>query len=154
MKIPISYFDPLSKIGRKSITNKSACSEFRCLHVCYLLFRLIWEITKRCQLTSEYGFCWQGAVPLTLQWATDVVLIQAFDDTNLCVIHARRVTILLKDMYLVKWLQRWEAQDLAEGCTDIPYGVYTKKYTRGFEVRRKRAESLRKDLAKREKQKK
>ena len=154
MKIPISYFDPLSEIGRKLISNKSACSKFRCLHVYYLLFRLVWEITRRCQLTSEHGYRWQGAALLALQWAAEGFLIQAFDDTNLCAIHAWRVTILLKDMYLVKRLQRWEAQDLTEGCTDIPYGVYAKKYTRGFEARRKRAESLRKDLAKREKQKK
>ena len=62
--------------------------------------------------------------------------------------------ILPKDMYLVQRLQRWEAQDLADGCTDIPYRVYDKKYIRGFEVRRKRAELLRKDLAKKEKAKK
>ena len=154
MKISISYFDPLSKIGRKSISNKSACSKFRCLHVCYLLFRLVGEITKRCQLTSEYGYRWQGAALLTLQWATEGFLIQTFDDTNLCAIHTRRVMILLKDMFLVKRLQRWEAQDLAEGCTDILYRVYDKKYTHGFEVRQKRAELLRKDLAKREKAKK
>ena len=154
MKIPISYFDPLSEIGRKSISNKSACSEFRCLHVCYLLFRLVREITRRCQLTSEHGYHWQGAALLALQWAAEGFLIQAFDNTNLCAIHARRVTILPKDMYLVKQLQRWEAQDLTESCTDIPYGVYTKKYTHGFKARQKRAESLRKDLAKREKQKK
>ena len=154
MKKASSYFDPLSEIGRKSISNKSAYSEFRCLHVCYLLFRLVREITKRCQLSSDHGYRWQGAALLALQWATEGFLIQAFDDTNLCAIHARRVTIQPKDMFLVKRLQRWEAQDLAEGCVDIPYGVYAKKYTRGFEARRKKAEALRKDLAKREKQRK
>ena len=119
-----------------------------------LLFRLVREITKRCQISSEHGYRWQGAALLTLQWAAEAFLIQAFDDTNLCAIHARRVMIQPKDMFLVKRLQRWEAQDLTEGCTDIPYGVYAKSYTRGFKVRQKRAEVLRKDLAKGEKQKK
>jgi len=39
-----------------------------------------------------------------LRWAADAHLIVMFENTNLCAIHAKRVTIMLKDMHLARKL--------------------------------------------------
>ena len=43
----------------------------------------------------------QSAAILALQEATESYLVSLFEDTNLCAIHAKRVTIMPKDMQLV-----------------------------------------------------
>ena len=42
----------------------------------------------------------QGSAILALQEATEAYLVGLFEDTNLCAIHAKRVTIMPKDMQL------------------------------------------------------
>ncbi|PIA61326.1 hypothetical protein AQUCO_00300696v1 [Aquilegia coerulea] len=44
----------------------------------------------------------QSHAVLALQEATEAYLVGLFEDTNLCAIHAKRVTILSKDMQLAK----------------------------------------------------
>ena len=39
---------------------------------------------------------------MALQEATEAYLIQLLEDSNLCAIHAKRVTILPKDMHLAR----------------------------------------------------
>ena len=41
-----------------------------------------------------------SALTLVLQEASDSYLVRLFEDTNLCAIHAKRVTIMPKDMQL------------------------------------------------------
>lgn len=43
---------------------------------------------------------------MALQEAAEAYLVDVFEDTNLCAIHAKRVTILRKDMMLAKRLRR------------------------------------------------
>jgi histone H3 len=45
---------------------------------------------------------------LALQEASEAYLVGMYDDTNLCTIHAKRVTIMPKDMMLVRriWGER------------------------------------------------
>jgi histone H3 len=45
---------------------------------------------------------WQSTALLALQEAAEAFLIGFFEDTNECAIHAKRVTIMPKDMHLVK----------------------------------------------------
>ena len=45
---------------------------------------------------------WQSQAVLALQEATEAYLVGLFEDTNLCAIHARRVTIMPKDMQLAR----------------------------------------------------
>ena len=44
----------------------------------------------------------QSSAILALQEATEAYLVSLFEDTNLCAIHAKRVTIMVKDMQLAK----------------------------------------------------
>merc|ERR1712194_656436 len=48
------------------------------------------------------GTRWQSQAVLALQEATEAYLVGLFEDTNLCAIHARRVTIMPKDMQLAR----------------------------------------------------
>ena len=45
---------------------------------------------------------WQGAALLALQEAAEAYLVGLFEDTNLCAIHAKRVTIMPKDIQLAR----------------------------------------------------
>ena len=44
----------------------------------------------------------QSTAILTLQEASEAYLVSLFEDTNLCAIHAKRVTIMRKDMQLAR----------------------------------------------------
>ena len=44
----------------------------------------------------------QSAAVMALQEASEAYLVQLFEDANLCAIHAKRVTIMPKDMQLSK----------------------------------------------------
>ena len=64
-----------------------------------LLFQtLVREITI--EVTQEMRF--QSSVLLALQEAAEAYLVRLFEDTNLCVIHARHVTIIPKDIQLAR----------------------------------------------------
>ena len=64
-----------------------------------LLFqRLVREIAK--DFKTDLRF--QSAAILCLQEAMEAYLIRLFDDANLCSIHAKRVTIMQKDILLAK----------------------------------------------------
>lgn len=61
--------------------------------------RLVREIAKD-TCGSELRF--QGAAILALQEAAEAYLVSLFEDTNLCAIHGRRVTIMPKDIQLAR----------------------------------------------------
>eukprot|EP00501_MAST-03F_sp_TOSAG23-6_P002280 GSMAST32.ASY1.ANO1.2381.1 assembled CDS len=44
----------------------------------------------------------QGSAVLALQEASEAYLVGLFEDTNLCAIHAKRVTIMPKDIQLAR----------------------------------------------------
>jgi len=44
----------------------------------------------------------QSQAILALQEAAEAYLVGLFEDTNLCAIHARRVTIMTKDLHLAR----------------------------------------------------
>ena len=44
----------------------------------------------------------QSSAVLALQEACEAYLVELFEDTNLCAIHAKRVTIMPKDMQLAR----------------------------------------------------
>jgi histone H3 len=63
--------------------------------------RLVREIAH--DLHSALRF--QSSAIGALQEATEAYLVSLFEDTNLCAIHARRVTIQSKDMQLARRLR-------------------------------------------------
>ena len=60
--------------------------------------RLVREIAQ--DLNADLRF--QSACVIALQEAAEAYLVGLFEDTNLCAIHAKRVTILPKDMQLAR----------------------------------------------------
>lgn len=60
--------------------------------------RLVKEIMQ--DLQSQFRI--QAAAVLALQEAAEAYLVGLFEDTNLCALHAKRVTILPKDMNLAR----------------------------------------------------
>lgn len=63
--------------------------------------RLVREIVQDIfGITSAYR--WQSVAIMALQEAVEAYLVHLFEDTNLCAIHAKRVTIMQKDMQLAR----------------------------------------------------
>ncbi|EAR96349.3 histone H3.4 (macronuclear) [Tetrahymena thermophila SB210] len=60
--------------------------------------RLVRDIAH--EFKAELRF--QSSAVLALQEAAEAYLVGLFEDTNLCAIHARRVTIMTKDMQLAR----------------------------------------------------
>ena len=60
--------------------------------------RVVKEIATKYK--SDLRF--QSQAILALQEACEAYLVNLFEDTNLCAIHAKRVTIMAKDMMLAK----------------------------------------------------
>ena len=60
--------------------------------------RLVREIAS--DFKSDLRF--QSSAVLALQEAAEAYMVGLFEDTNLCAIHARRVTIMPKDMQLAR----------------------------------------------------
>ncbi|CAM9982407.1 unnamed protein product, partial [Heterosigma akashiwo] len=58
--------------------------------------RLVREIAP----TFRYDLRFQGSAVLALQEAAEAYLVGLFEDANLCAIHAKRVTIMPKDLQL------------------------------------------------------
>ncbi|ODQ81671.1 hypothetical protein BABINDRAFT_159931 [Babjeviella inositovora NRRL Y-12698] len=63
--------------------------------------RLVREIATE-YLGNEYGLRWQSVAVLALQEASEAFLVNLFEDTNLCALHAKRVTIMQKDIQLAR----------------------------------------------------
>ena len=60
--------------------------------------RLVREVSQDFQADLRF----QSSAVLALQEASEAYLVGLFEDTNLCAIHARRVTIMPKDMQLAR----------------------------------------------------
>ena len=66
---------------------------------CKLPFqRLVHEIAQE----FKTDLCFQSSAVAALQEATEAYLVGLFEDTNLCAIHAKRVTIMPKDIQLAR----------------------------------------------------
>lgn len=60
--------------------------------------RLVREITQQFQMEVR----WQASALAAIQEAAEAYLVGIFEDTNLCALHAKRVTILPKDLQLAR----------------------------------------------------
>ncbi|EGT32673.1 hypothetical protein CAEBREN_21930 [Caenorhabditis brenneri] len=60
--------------------------------------RLVREIAQDIKTDCRFQF----SAVMALQEASEAHLVGLFEDTNLCAIHAKRVTIMLKDMQLTR----------------------------------------------------
>jgi histone H3 len=89
-----------SKTGEKALKEIRKYQQSTSLLLRRLPFaRLVREI--------QYGmtrqpYRWQGSALLALQEAAEAHLVGLFEDSNLCAIHGKRVTIMPKDMQLAR----------------------------------------------------
>jgi histone H3 len=60
--------------------------------------RLVREVAQDFKLDLRF----QSQAVMALQEAAEAYLVGLFEDTNLCAIHAKRVTIMPKDMQLAR----------------------------------------------------
>jgi len=51
---------------------------------------------------EDTGLRWQSSAILALQEATEAYLVHLFEDANLCAIHAKRVTVMQRDIQLAR----------------------------------------------------
>ncbi|KAK8034804.1 putative histone 3 [Apiospora rasikravindrae] len=63
--------------------------------------RLVREVAMQFRPRDE-GMRWQSQAIMALQEAAEAFLVHLFEDTNLCAIHAKRVTIMQKDIQLAR----------------------------------------------------
>ena len=63
--------------------------------------RLVKEVAED-YIGADYGIRWQSNAVLALQEACEAYLVHLLEDTNLCAIHAKRVTIMQKDIQLAR----------------------------------------------------
>ena len=64
--------------------------------------RLVREVAEEFGAKENKVYRFQSTAVLALQEASEAYLIGLFEDTNLCAIHARRVTIMPKDLQLAR----------------------------------------------------
>ena len=60
--------------------------------------RLVREVAQDYKADLRF----QSSAVMAMQEASEAYLVGVFEDTNLCAIHARRVTIMPKDMQLAR----------------------------------------------------
>lgn len=58
------------------------------------------RLVRSIALEVKHNFRFQSSALMGLQEAAEAYLVDLFSDTNLCAIHAKRVTIMAKDMEL------------------------------------------------------
>ncbi|KAF5390704.1 hypothetical protein D9757_002706 [Collybiopsis confluens] len=67
--------------------------------------RLVREIAQDMTTTTNgeiYELRWQTSALQALQEATEAFLVHLFEDANLCALHAKRVTIMQRDIQLAR----------------------------------------------------
>ncbi|MCJ1227078.1 centromeric DNA-binding histone H3-like protein cse4 [Toensbergia leucococca] len=64
--------------------------------------RLVREIALSLVPVGGESLRWQSQAIQALQESTEAFLVHLFEDTNLCAIHAKRVTIMQKDIQLAR----------------------------------------------------
>ena len=76
--------------------------------------RLVREVTQDFKIDLRF----QAQAIMALQEAAEAYLVGLFDDTNLCTIHAKRVTIMPKDIQLARRIRGERAKTPSMGISD------------------------------------
>jgi len=90
------------KPGAKALKEIRAYQKSTELLIAKLPFnRLVREISKECNTSMRF----QASAIFALQEAAEAYLVGLFEDTMLCAAHAKRVTIMPKDIQLARRLR-------------------------------------------------
>ncbi len=76
----------------------------RIVTVVLFIYRLVQEIIQQYALTTD-GYRVQARAMLVLQEGTEAFLVSLLEDSNLCAIHTKCITILPRDMQLAKQIR-------------------------------------------------
>lgn len=74
--------------------------------------RLVREIAQKQNRTKDYRF--QPAAIAAMHEASEAYLVMLFEDSNLCALHAKRVTVMPKDLDLAMTIK-----GIKDGATDM-----------------------------------
>lgn len=89
-----AFFDVIAGVSGCPLTADSL--PLRCLPV----FVQVREVTQEYAPTKD--FRWKADALLAFQEMAEAYLISLFEDANLCAIHGKRVTIMVKDIQLAR----------------------------------------------------
>ncbi|AFR92201.1 histone H3 [Cryptococcus neoformans] len=64
--------------------------------------RVVREVAMNVGSDEVGEYRWQSSAIMALQEAAEAFLVHLFEDANLCAIHAKRVTIMQKDLQLAR----------------------------------------------------
>ena len=67
--------------------------------------RLVWEKLYNERPRSVDAFRIQAMAVYVLQWAVEAYMVGLLEDSNVCALHAGRVTIMPKDIQLVRQIR-------------------------------------------------
>ena len=78
--------------------------------ICYQRFlREISSDPNKCSQRSDGPFRWQGSAILATQTVAEDYLMVQLEDANVCALHSKRVTVMPKDIQLVRRIKGEEA---------------------------------------------
>ena len=63
------------------------------------------RLVRECSQEFKEDLRWSGGAVQAIQQAAEAYLVGIYEDANLCAIHAKRVTIMPKDIQLARRLQ-------------------------------------------------
>jgi histone H3 len=76
--------------------------------ICKAPFQLlVQEVCQDLQNKAHSTYHFQSMAVLALQEASETYLVGVFEDTNLCAIHAKHITIMPKDIQLARRIREW-----------------------------------------------
>jgi histone H3 len=108
--------------------------------------RLVRDIAGQC---GGPGIRFQSQAVVAMQEAAEAYIVGLFEDTNLCCIHAKRVTVQQKDMVLARRIRGDRHYDFVDRMPQDPHEVHLQlPYTNN----KKNWEQLKKDVKRAESQ--
>ena len=101
------YRPDLCKAGFKCRIGATALVEirhyqknFKFLMAVHPFIRLVWEILDDVRITGRNDLRIQSTALVILQMAAETYLVSHFEDSGLCAIHTKRVSVMPKDTHL------------------------------------------------------
>ena len=95
------------------------------------------------EVATEYkaDLRWQSTAILAMQEATEAYVVGVFEDTNLCAIHAKRVTIMPKDLLLARRIRGEFRNNFSSGSLADKEHEMEEEDKKRAEDRKERAET-------------
>ncbi|CCH44402.1 Histone H3.1 [Wickerhamomyces ciferrii] len=100
--IPTGRRKPRYKPGTKALKEIRKFQKSTDLLIAKLPFARVVREVAMSYIGEDVALRWQSVAILALQEAAEAFLVSLFEDTNLLALHAKRVTIMQKDIQLAR----------------------------------------------------